>query len=337
MLACGGCRRHVRERDPVCPFCASPIRTVVAPLAATIVTMVLACGPSVTDPSGDGAATSTAADDTDASDGNDGAEGADGLTDGSAATTGGPDPSGTTVGGSTDDGEDVDSDSGAGFIYGAPDDPGTFECDLLAQDCMRGEKCSSFNAPGAAGTLDSTACVPVAPDPDPLGAPCDYDPETGADSCDAGSFCMFSGPDGERRCEALCVGDEAAPECGETTSCVFIEGLVPVCLPACDPLEPVACADWQACIPANDAWICFDSLETPVGESCEYVNACEAGAICANAEVLPDCEGSGCCAPLCNLGEADPDAACADPTECVAFYGDDPPTGLEDLGVCAIP
>lgn len=315
MLVCGGCRRHVRERDASCPFCGASVRTVVAPLAIVVASVMLACGPSDgTSPGEDGEAVATMSGTTD---------------DGGDVSTGAPDPSSTSgMGGSTDDGDDIDSDSGAGFIYGTPDLPGTFECDMFAQDCMRGEKCSPYDSP-APGLADSTACVPVPADPDPLGASCEYESSSGEDSCAAGAVCVVSGPDGTGRCEALCTGDATEPVCdGEGTACATIFDFVPVCLSACDPVETSACPDGQACVPLDAGWVCFGSVGLPRGSECEFVNVCEAGTLCA------DCGGSYCCTAVCDLEAEDPDAACEAPAQCVP-YDDDPPDDAAHVGVCS--
>lgn len=325
MLVCGGCRRHVRERDASCPFCATPLRTVSAPLAAAVVSMMLACGPSLGGSSGeDGGAVATTSGATDD-------VGAD-VSTGTPSTTGDvPDSSSSSMGESTDEGDDVDSDSGAGFIYGAPD--GTFECDLFAQDCMPGEKCAPYDT-SAPGFVDSTACVPIPSDPDPLGAPCEYDPSTGDDSCQAGALCLSTGPDGQGRCEAVCTGNAAEPVCEAAgTTCATVFDFVPVCLAACDPVQPAACPDGEACTPVFDDWVCIGSLGVPSGTTCEFANACEPGTVCAASDAVDGCEG-GCCMAVCDLDAPDPDAQCEAPAQCVPYYGDEPPDGLAHVGVC---
>lgn len=320
MLVCGGCRRHVRERDASCPFCSTPLRTTGAPLAMAIVSMMLACGPSLGSSSGEdggGMETTSGAPDSDGVDVSTGTPNtSDDVLDSST---------GTTIGGSTDEGADSESESGAGFLYGAPT---TMECDLFAQDCMRGDKCAPFDTT-APGPADSTACVPVVADPDPLGAPCEYDPSTGDDSCEAGALCIVSGPNGTRRCESVCTGNAAEPVCeGAGTTCAIINEVVPVCLSACDPVEASACPEGEACIPLEAGWVCFGTVGFPRGSECEFVNVCEAGTLCA------ECGGSYCCTAVCDLEAEDPDAACEAPAQCVP-YDDNAPDEPAYVGVCS--
>ena len=56
------------------------------------------------------------------------------------------------------------------------------------------------------------------------------------------------------------------------------------------------------------------------------------------AEVLPDCQGSGCCTPFCEvmLGDAQCDAVPG--TSCVPFWEEGlAPEGYEHIGVCVVP
>jgi len=40
-----------------------------------------------------------------------------------------------------------------------------------------------------------------------------------------------------------------------------------------------------------------------VNDPCEHVDGCAPGLACVNAEFVPDCPGSGCCTPLCDVSE----------------------------------
>ena len=108
-----------------------------------------------------------------------------------AATTLEPDPD-TTFGGQTETGDDPETETtSAGFIYGNPDTGGLepFDCDIWAQDCPEGEKCSAWANDGG-GAWNATRCVPVDDDPDQVGEACNVE----------GSGCRASTPAPSVRC-----------------------------------------------------------------------------------------------------------------------------------------
>jgi hypothetical protein len=76
------------------------------------------------------------------------------------------------------------------------------------------------------------------------------------------------------------------------------------------------------------------------GDPCEFINACPIGTMCAAAEGVPGCPGTGCCTHWCDLDDPDPDAACTlgGGQVCESWFekGEAPP-GLEHVGVCFIP
>ena len=336
MLVCGGCRRHVRDRDARCPFCATPLRTVTAPLAVTVVSMILACGPTLGSSAEEGSAGSTTSDQE--SDGGDVSTGSPNTTDDV------PDPStSTSIGGSTDEGDDLDSssDSGAGFIYGGPDTGSPpDECDLFAQDCPDGEKCAPWANDGGP-VYNATRCSVIEDQPDAVGEACEYEVSylTGLDSCDQGAVCLPSTIDAsERACVALCVGDADNPYCeNPDTTCVAPYGeSAGLCLPVCDPLQPEGCAPGQSCTPFGDDWACIVTQGLQPGDACEATNACATGAICLPGDELDTCDSGSCCTSLCDLGEPDPNASCVGSEECQPYY-EGAPFGWENLGVCRLP
>ena len=158
MWPCSTCARHIR-REARCPFCATPQRSIAAPVLASV---LFACGPAASlDADGGGEVGSGDA----ASDGTGvGHSTAAATTAADETTTTGADE--TTTGGATDDGTTLDTtDAGAGFIYGAPDGGGiSFECDLFEQDCPPGEKCMPWANDGG-GAWNATRCSPVADNP----------------------------------------------------------------------------------------------------------------------------------------------------------------------------
>ncbi len=108
-------------------------------------------------------------------------------------------------------------------------------------------------------------------------------------------------------------------------------------LETCDPLLQ-DCGARMGCFfdQANDGFFCISSTQDiPTGEPCGFVNDCAPGNICWAADMLPFCNGSGCCAAFCDL--TDPTCSVMG-TECVSFYPEGmAPPGFEDVGVCILP
>jgi hypothetical protein len=105
----------------------------------------------------------------------------------------------------------------------------------------------------------------------------------------------------------------------------------------CDPLAQ-DCGGGMAChVGGGDAP--FECKVSPwsygEGEPCVAPYDCAAGLYCASTEVLPACDGIGCCTSYCDL--EDPQACAGTNTECVPFFNGEPPPMFETVGVCAIP
>lgn len=234
-----------------------------------------------------------------------------------------------------------DPQAGGGFIMD-PDGGGTgIECDVWLQDCPVGEKCNAWANDGG-NAWNALRCVPVVPDPDPVGEACTVEGSgvSGVDTCDHGAMCwnVEEGTE-DGTCVELCQGSEASPTCATPqTSCVISnEGVLILCLPICNPLAD-ECGDGNGCYPINDSFHCAPDASGEMGgagDPCEFINACDDGLICSQAENVPGCVGAGsCCTSTCFDGE---DRTCADGQSCVPFY--DPPESapdmcLEDVGVC---
>jgi hypothetical protein len=219
-------------------------------------------------------------------------------------------------------------------------------CNPTLQDCPAGQKCVAYDSM-AMMYWDANKCVD-----EPLGGggsvgdPCNIDEGesvfSGLDNCGKGSICLnfdFSTGQGGT-CTAYCGEGNS---CGPNEVCVQSanDGVLPICLAACDPLLQ-DCADMQGCYgdPELDGFICFtpDTGDNSGGDNspCEFTNACLPGFSCQAAETVEGCApGSmGCCTPFCSVsGDA---SECAPSESCVPFYVD-PPPGLADVGVCAIP
>lgn len=297
------------------------------------------------------------------SSGNDEADGGDGMAE-TSADGGGSD--GADAGGKLDGGDDNgdtgsattgaddggSSGSDGGFIS-EPDGGGSaIECDVFAQDCPDGEKCSAWANDGGS-SWNATRCSPVDPNPDQPGDACTVEGSgvSGIDSCDKGAMCWDVDPEtNEGTCVALCTGSADAPECEGTTFCVIAnDGVLNICLEPCDPLLQV-CPDGQACYPySTEGFLCAPDASGPdqgaIGDPCEFLNACDLGGACINPMLAssPECQGAaGCCAPFCDLDDAEADTTCQTQTggaeTCQPWFeeGMEIP-GFENVGICALP
>jgi hypothetical protein len=256
----------------------------------------------------------------------------------------------TSVGESGDEsgGETTGSVTTVGFIQD-PDGGGvSIECDIWAQDCPEGEKCMPWANDGGS-SWNAMRCSPLDPAPAQPGDECTVEGSgvSGIDNCEVSSMCWDVDPETNMgTCAAFCMGSEANPVCEDpNTSCVIAnEGVLILCLPNCDPLLQ-DCAEGQACYPIDDGFACAPDASGEMGlfgEPCEFINVCDPGLFCANADAVPDCAGSsGCCSSFCDLTDPMAGMNCpgaAGGQDCVAWYeeGQAPP-GFEDVGACAIP
>lgn len=259
----------------------------------------------------------------------------------------------TTMPGSTSVatiGDPDDSSDGGGFITeldgGGPICHSC--CDVWAQDCPDGEKCSAWANDGS-DDWNGTRCSPIAAAPGQPGDPCTVEdgPASGLDDCDLDSMCWNIDPDTlEGTCVARCDGSEADPSCASPDDLCFIsnDGVLNLCLPACDPLAST-CAVGQACLPAADAFACVattSGIDAAAGEPCEQLYDCQPGSLCVPSEEVGapcDVGEPSCCTPYCDLGAPDPAAVCLDAAQgCTSWWGAGPaPAGLEDVGTCTAP
>lgn len=212
-------------------------------------------------------------------------------------------------------------------------------CDPFEQDCLDGEKCVPYASTG--GNWDANKCVPVLGDGAP-GDECTWDGAVEAtDSCDASSHCWeVAEVDGTLvgTCTSFCEGSPDDPQCDQGTSCLIANTSINLCVPSCDPLLQ-DCQEGQGCYWAANGDQQFQCIfhsgsEIATGEACGFINDCQPSNLCADASLLPACEGSSCCASYCELGNAD----CGEGTECVPFFEDNTaPPEYVDVGVCIIP
>jgi hypothetical protein len=241
-----------------------------------------------------------------------------------------------TPGASTDDGS-AESSDGVSFLQ-QPDGGGANECDPTLQDCARGEKCTAWANDG--GTFwNATRCVEVS-GTNVAGDACMVEGNgvSGIDDCDVGHICLNTNEENVGNCIAFCQG--TALRCASGDACaVYNDGVLPLCLPGCDPLLQ-DCPPGQACIDTpNQTFICFSDASGPDGADGDVCppedgeNSCDPGQWCGPNSA--GCTDVNCCTPYCDLS----DPGCIAPDECVSFFGDPgaAPPGFEDVGVCVLP
>jgi hypothetical protein len=247
----------------------------------------------------------------------------------------------TGTSGDTSDAEDGDNP----FIIN-PDGGGkTIECDLWADDCPPGEKCMPWANDGG-HAWNATRCSPLAEDPQQVDEPCTVvdSPVSGVDDCEAHAMCWNVDPDTLMgTCVGFCSGSEANPTCDDP--CKFCpitsDGVLILCLRRCDPLAQ-DCGEGQGCYLLNDEFGCAPDASAEMGalgEGCEFVNACDPGLFCANAEAVPDCVGIGCCAAFCDALAADACEGMPAGVECIPLFedGQRPECGSGVAGGCLLP
>ncbi len=186
-------------------------------------------------------------------------------------------------------------------------------------------------------------CFPLDPTPDQPGDPCQVEESgvSGIDTCALGSMCWDVDTETNiGTCVAMCEGSAAMPTCDDPgATCVISNNdALNLCLPACDPTMQT-CGLGQGCYAIDDTFVCApdgSAKQGAPGDPCEFLNACDPGGACVEAEMFgPSCASASCCSLFCNL------SAPVCPTvghECVPWFeeGAAPPM-LVDVGVCAVP
>ena len=274
---------------------------------------------------------------------------AEGSTGEAQSTSSGPLPTtaapttsgdaGSSSGADTSSGpDDTSGDPSCNFLGCTPDVPHIEECDIWNDDCPRGEKCTYWANDGGS-LLNATRCVPLDPQPVGPGEPCVAQGQ-GFDDCAAGSVCWSSTRYPEGECVAFCVGSPEDPDCSDPGSVCHVSGDgLALCIPQCDPLDPQACPEGQACYPVDSSTVCVSDASGEDGgifEPCEYVNTCDPGSHCAAADTVGQCDAgaSSCCTPYCDLTAP----SCPEGTQCVPLFdeGAGPPDS-ENVGSCGVP
>lgn len=249
----------------------------------------------------------------------------------------------------TDDETTAGSSDGADTTAASTGDtPST--CDLFTNDCAAGTKCMAV-AEVDGGPWTTTACMPLADDPAGVGERCTVQdsPTSGLDDCEAQAVCWYVDPDtltGE--CVAMCTSDGLDPGCDlacDALCTIGSELAPPLCLDPCDPLAQ-DCPGGRSCVAADTHFACVrDESEDggAMGDPCESIAGCDPGLFCLAALAWPDCSGTACCAPACDLENPVGCETAPDGVECVAWYGprSAPPstecTPFEQIGVCSLP
>lgn len=252
----------------------------------------------------------------------------------------------TNPGTSNDD--TVSSSESSSFIM-KPDGGGPgIECDLEAQDCPRGFKCMPYSSQGGSW-WDATACFPVDPEPVGLGEPCQWEgePWSGIDDCGFAQVCWSFEPGDGGVCKGLCLfenpGDWETVTCEDPAAFPFVgcQDCFCSCETHCDPLAQ-DCVAGQACVASADIFLCVPDASDDMGaygDPCEFLNACDPGLMCLDADTVPGCEGGvGCCTPFCDVTLPNACPGAAEGQTCQAWYEPgQAPVGLENVGACALP
>ncbi|MCH9681239.1 MAG: hypothetical protein K0V04_07395 [Deltaproteobacteria bacterium] len=197
---------------------------------------------------------------------------------------------------------------------------------------------------------NDTMCVEVVDDPNLPGEPCTVQrgQASGFDDCDATSMCWDVNPKTNMgTCVEQCMGTPWDPTCPDPCSvCTVTSDLALfLCFPQCDPIVQ-DCPVGAACYPGQNGFSFYCAIDesppgTGIGSPCEFVNLCPPGLFCVEASVVPDCQGIGCCTPVCANTGADPCPGLLPGTECVPWLEDDAPLPEQCIadspGFCTIP
>lgn len=236
---------------------------------------------------------------------------------------------------SPDDGDADDEGLSSGFVPNDDIPPDPDACDpMIGPDCDPGEKCSLVRPEQNSDFVGR--CVPIAEETVTLGERCvPLGEEPGHDNCEDGTVC-WDIMNGEGTCLGFCEGSADNPSCEDGYVCNWGKSWVAgLCTPVCDPLSTSDCPETCGCYWASIDFLCLPRTSNiATGEPCGFINDCAPLNICADAEVVPNCEGSACCAAYCDLAVG----SCGPDTSCVAFFEDGTaPPLYENVGICVVP
>ena len=254
--------------------------------------------------------------------------------------------------GNSDDNEDTnadatdDDDSAEGPETGLPVDmPSTGDCgntcDIFVQDCPEGTACkpkACMPDNQETGIWDTDVCIPAGQRA--VGEEC-----TRPGTAELETECMKGAMCWGGVCQATCTGsiDDAKCEMGNTCL-IGNDGVLAVCLPACDPLAPACAGPTDVCLPAGDdpdGFICIPKAGDPDsgkwGDPCPCRNCCQAGLNCVSGPLV-DKEGclneESCCAQFCDMSKDEPCPGAME--KCEPVFDTEKP-GYENVGICIIP
>jgi hypothetical protein len=241
----------------------------------------------------------------------------------------------------------VDVSSGVDFVV--PPDGGVLtQCDLYADGCPEGEKCTPYASNGGVDR-DATKCISVAESPAQLDDACTVESwiASGLDDCARGLFCAVYDPIALiGRCMAICHADpdETDLVCFDPEArCVGpIDALPRLCATDCDPFG-VDCPEGQACYRIGDHFTCLDDVSGDggdYGDRCLFTNDCSPAMLCADPPEFFECPHlDGCCTPFCDTRLPDASAECpgAPEHECVGLFEPGEASPLYDwVGACVV-
>jgi hypothetical protein len=174
---------------------------------------------------------------------------------------------------------------------------------------------------------------------------------SGNDTCDKGSMCWDIDADTQTGyCVEFCTGDANNPVCsGDTICAIYNDGVLPLCLPTCDPLNGGAdCPNTDnVCIgdPGGQGFVCVLDASGGMGTAgtdCMFANSCNQGLVCIDAAFYPGCGATGCCTEICDLNDDPNGDLCTCKGQgctCISWWDppEDAPPGYMHVGFCGIP
>lgn len=223
-----------------------------------------------------------------------------------------------------------------------PDTPDSYECEPFQQDCPAGEKCVWY-IHGGENYWNGTKCEPIMEDPAQQGEPCFVvgDGFSGVDNCDIGLICWEPNEENQGHCAAHCDGSPEAPTCADGFLCYVGRLGFSLCIELCDPLLQDCSLEDEICIGGYSEFYCGKSSgeDIPLHGSCEFITSCATGLACVPSDAALECDQRrfNCCEPYCDTSL--PNTCPGQDQTCVPWYvdPDDPPPGLESLGICSLP
>lgn len=221
-------------------------------------------------------------------------------------------------------------------------------CNIYADnDCGEGKKCTAVVCEVGSAQWDSNICVEIMGSKS-IGDDCSYlgTALDGLDDCGDGTMCWNEDPTtGSGVCVAFCDGSPDAPVCGNATTCAtYNDGILPLCLPGCDPLVQDCEGNNLCTINPDGGFTCVLDASGgmgPYGTECGAANACNPGLVCGAGSWVPtpQCESAAyCCTPFCDVEAANDCPGATDGQSCQALFDEtNAPPGFENVGVCAVP